>query len=415
MEYIYASAIVLMIMAGIFIGKRIMTRRVLLNNSSSSLLDIKTRPWIIEKANDTSLSAYTQRNKLVLTEKLKDGLGGLLKLTPEAKQIITKESKLLFKFSDEISKGIDKGIYKQMMAKGSNNQYLGMAADNKGKIVGHGKQMNQDIKKINPAKLANVALGVMSVVTAQEYLDRINQQLLSIDRKVDTIYRHLKNQQYGISKGNLEHLKLISLGMYDITDKHSMLYQSDILRVINATLQQIEGIMQSVVPLMSEMVNLDVKSWVKMDKYETMILDIIKNFDDYITLGIGNLEVLAVSVKIHNELPGKSVNFDNAALEKTEYYLSRFQEIELEFTRIANQKMSELNASMRSSEKNFERYTRLGSFLDNVKLKIHSSYNDVQSIHNDEVKITRPFDIQIECDSEGNVVNAYQLVKQDVS
>lgn len=314
MEYVYIG-IVIIIIAIIIVKRNGILHKLnevsLKKFSYSNIGGLNARPWIVEKLDETGIDSYIQSKNVKLTPKLRDGLGGLLKLTPEVIEIIAKDSKMLFKFGDDIKRGIDAGIYKQMMVKGSTNQYLGLAKNQKGRIVGHGKLTKQEIKKINPAKLANAALGVMSIITSQEYLDRINQQLMNIDRKVDLIYRNLKNDKYGITKGNLEYLKSISAGIYDISDAQAIIYQSEIQTIVRTSLQQIEGILQEFPPLKSEMENIDVKSWVKLDKFESMIMDVIKNFDDFITLGIGNLEVLAISIKINNELPARlSARFD---------------------------------------------------------------------------------------------------------
>lgn len=78
--------------------------------------------------------------------------------------------------------------------------------------------------------------------------------------------------------------------------------------------------------------------------------------------------------------------------------------------------MSELNASWRSFEKNFERYMKLETFLDHLKEKIKSNYKDVQNINDDSGGVlSRSFDLQIECDSEGNILKVNQLIKEDAS
>lgn len=131
-------------------------------------------PWEVQSYKSTDLTLYRQPESLTLTEHLKSHIGDVIRFSPNAKDIVKSEKKVIVKFSEEVLEKIKSGELSIMKKKGSADQFRAIAVDNKHKIKNHGWLEIKDIKKVNPAQLANAVFGVMTVITAQEHLDKIN-------------------------------------------------------------------------------------------------------------------------------------------------------------------------------------------------------------------------------------------------
>lgn len=172
---------------------------------------VKTKPLLEIKPYDQSLiekNNITQKS-LPLIPSLKDQVGNIVKLAPQTKELIKKEKTLVLRFNNDVIEKFKTGEFHLMKSKNSLNEYLPIAVDGKHKIRAHGRLGVKEIKKINPTQVKNLALGAMTVITAQEHLDRINKQLVKLDEKVDILVRNISQEKRGNIQGNIKYLKTL--------------------------------------------------------------------------------------------------------------------------------------------------------------------------------------------------------------
>ena len=200
------------------------TRKKSVTNTTSQTIDstVPTTPRSlieIQSFNSPDIGSYTPVETLPLTDTLKTNLSNVFKISSQAKDIVSTEKKVIVKFSDEIQKKLMSGELKVMKKKGTADQFRTIVVDSKHRIKGHGWVETKDIKKINPAQLGNAVFGVMTVITAQEHLDKINKQLNTIDQKIDTLIRQYNNEKIGNIQGNIRYLKSILPSIQNADEK----------------------------------------------------------------------------------------------------------------------------------------------------------------------------------------------------
>lgn len=373
-------------------------------------------PWLVKIVDDKELSFYDPPKKIELTDNMKNSIGSLMKITNSANEIVNKEKKVILAFKPEIANGLKSGELQLLKPKGSTNEFFAIAKDNKGKFAGQGRLEIQEVKSINPAKLANAALGVMSIVTAQEYLDRINQQLTNIDRKMDRLFRNIKNEKYGISKGNLEYLKSIFSGLDRFSEAEIIIYRNQIQSTIRESYQEVEKILRELPSIIEEVSKLDVKAMFKLEGNHNKISELIHNFGDFVSLALCNLEVMAISLKINHEMAGESLAPSLLTLQNVEHYLNQIRQFEKEFKPIVSTKVSNLNAWFRREKSISERQDKLNETINILNETITSGYSDIENIKDDQdLFLNSPFDLQIEYDDIGNMIAVYKLGKSKIS
>jgi hypothetical protein len=368
-------------------------------------------PWLIEEANTKELSLYYPPKKLELTDNIKNYVNNIIKVTPSMKNVIQKENKLILKFKDEIVEKLKTGELKLVKVKGGIGNRA-IASDQKGKFVAHGKFEMQELKKLNPAQLTNAALGVMSVVTAQEYLERINQHLKSIDNKVDTLLRQIKNNKYGINKGNIEYLMLVQADLYNLSEENRVIYKGQIQYIIRESHQQIESILKEFPIMINEAASFDARTFFKLEDNKNQLSAIIKEFEDHSSLALGNLEVLSIAIKINRELSDNFTQMDTGILNNIDNFLIKIQNFENEFTKNINSLISELNAKFRTKKAISSRQDTLRKIINQLEEEVKNSYKDVKALNDDDdLSSNKEFDLQIEQDESGQIVGVYKLDK----
>jgi len=371
----------------------------------------KNYPWVVNKMENEEMTIYNPPKKVELTDNIKYQISNIVKMTPSMKAIVQKENKLILKFKDEIAEKLKTGELKQVKVKnGTGNRAI--AANQKGRFVGHGKWEIKEIKKVNPAHLANAALGVMSAITAQEYLERINQQLDKIDRKIDTLLRLIRNDKYGINKGNIEYLKLIYTDLVNASEESILIYRGQVQQIIRETYQQIESTLIEIPAILKTLSSIDVNTLFKMDINEDKITESVKNFENFLSLALGNLEVLAISIKLNNELSEDTNQMNIANLSKINVIFNNIKNYENQFTNIVNSKVDNFNAKFRTEKAVSKRQDNLRSILAKLKEELQVCYENVDDIILDKgVNYRSQFDLQIEYDESGEIINIHRLDK----
>lgn len=378
-------------------------------NEDSLLIEL---PWEVQSYKSTDLTLYHQPESLTLTEHLKSHIGDVIRFSPNAKDIIKSEKKVIVKFSEEVLEKIKSGELSIMKKKDSADQLRAIAVDNKHKIKNHGWLEIKDIKKVNPAQLANAVLGVMTVITAQEHLDKINKQLTVIDQKIDTLMRQYNNDKFGNIQGNIRYLKSILPSILR-QDEKLPIYLIKIEDISSASYNEIESVLRELPFLINNASDIKEKAKFGIEKIVNEILALISTFEQKVLLGYGNLEVMSVCLKIMNDL-GNSSEVNTNRLADIECYYKQLSDYHNQFEKILNDKNLVLNATFRSNKT-----------VENKKedIKKHLSYHS-ETINNnmtavnqhifqlksdDKDSINLPVNLQIEYDEMDNIKSVYRL------
>ncbi len=369
-------------------------------------------PWEVQSINSTGLALYRQPESLTLTDHLKSHLGDVIRFSPNAKDIVKSEKKVIVKFSEEILEKVKSGELNVMKKKGSTNQFRAIAVDNKNKIKDHGWLEIKDIKKVNPAQLANAFLGVMTVITAQEHLDKINKQLTIIDQKIDTLIRLYNNDKFGNIQGNIRYLKSILPSILN-HDEKLQIYVIKIEDISLTSYNEIESVLRELPFLINNASLIKEKAKFGIDKIVNEIKELTSTFEQKILLGYGNLEVMSVCLKIMNDLGNNSeVNINRLA--DIENYYKQLTEYHNQFENILKDKNLALDATFRRNKtinkKKEEISKHLSYHYETIKINMSAvNHHIIQLKSGDKDSIKGPVNLQVEYDESNNITAVYRL------
>lgn len=385
-----------------------------INDNNSGESEVSSYPWLISAAGKNELSLYSPPSKLSLTDHLIDSIGHIINVTPKVKELVQKNNKILVKFKPEVMRKLSSGELTLLKAKNLPGKWRAIAVDSKNrKIASHGTLEVKDVKKINPAQLANAAFAVMSIITAQEYLDRINLQLGKLDRKVDTILRNYKNDKFGVSRGNIDYLMSIFPQLFDIPDEELKLYNEKIESIILQCYQQINSINIGFSSSIQKINQVEVKSMIKIDGQVTEITEELTNFEELVSLSLGNLEVMMICLKIKTDLNLGDQIINNNRIQQTEKYLKQIEDAENEFLKTANTKVAELKSKLRTDNQINKRKEKINLMIKNVKDRIKENMQDIIDLkHHKFNEMNQSFDLQVEHDNDGKIVAVYKLERK---
>ncbi|RST72489.1 hypothetical protein D4T97_015620 [Siminovitchia acidinfaciens] len=369
-------------------------------------------PWKIESFKSADLTLYRQPEPLTLTDNLKSHIGEVIKISPSAKDIVKSEKKVIVKFSEEVLEKIKSGELSIMKKKGSADQFRPIAIDNKNKINKHGWLEIKDIKKVNPAQLSNAVLGVMTVITAQEHLDKINKQLTVIDQKIDTLIRQYNNDKFGKIQGNIRYLKSILPSILN-QDEKLQAYLIKIEDFSSTSYNEIESVLRELPFLINNASLIKEKAKFGLDKIVNEIKELTSSFEQKVLLGYGNLEVMSVCLKIINDLGNNSeVNINRLA--DIENYYKQLTEYSNQFENILKDKNLALDAIFRRNKTVNNKKEEIKKHLSYHYKTINNNMSAVnqhivQLKSNDEDSIVGPVNLQIEYDAMDNIAAVYRL------
>lgn len=374
-----------------------------------------TNPLLeIQSVNSQDLSLYTQVESLPLTNSLKNNLNNMIKISSQVKDIVTTEKKVIVKFSEEIHKKLMSGELKVMQKKRSPGQLRTIVVDSKHRIKGHGWVETKDIKKINPAQLGNAVLGVMTVITAQEHLDKINKQLNTIDQKIDTLIRQYNNDKVGNIQGNIRYLKSI-LPSIQNQDEKMAIYATKIEDISLISYTEIESILRELPHLLNNASQIKEKAKFELDKIVAEIKELTTTFEQKILLGYGNLEVMSICLKLLNDIGiNREVNINR--LKDIEHYFKEFNNFHNQFESILKEKNQSLNATFRRNRTIDSKKEVLSKHLsyhyDTISNNISAMNQHILQLKNPDASIiSGPVNLQIEYDNM-NIIKAVYRLKQ---
>ncbi|MFY0802069.1 hypothetical protein [Peribacillus frigoritolerans] len=382
-----------------------------INIVSSLPLEI---PWNIDSYKSTNMQLYETPKKMILTDNLKRHIDNVIRLTPTAKDIVQIEKKVVVKFSEDILNKINSGDLKIMKKKGSVDQFRSIAVDQKNKIRSHGWLEGKVIKKVNPAQLANAALGVMTIITAQEHLEKINKQLNVIDRKIHNLLRLYQNDKIGKIQGSIRYLKSIlpDISIGNITKDNNSLYLTKIEDISLQCYQEIQSLLHEFPQIINEISSIKERTIIGLDKIVNELQELTNTFEQKLLIAFGNLEVMSICLKIRNDLEKNSkVNLNRLLDIENDYkQLLGFQD---RINSILTDKQLGLNATFRTSKAVSKRKEEIEKQLEYHNVNINSNKSSVnQHIHqlrNHSDLLNEPIDLQVEYDEEHNVTAVYKL------
>lgn len=305
-------------------------------------------PWDIEVIERHQAVAANEGEDLILTDDLKSYVAYMIDSSRAAGKVITKESKVSIQFKKDVLRQINAGELKLMKQKGSADQFWAIAVDKNNIIRHHGWTESKNVVKINPVQLANVVLGVMTVITSQEHLDKINQQLTTIDRKMDTLLRHYQNDKFGKIQGTTRYLKSILPSLLN-EDPQSAAYLVKVEDFSSRSYEELESILYEFPSLLQSAERIREKAAFGIDKVVTEIKDLTVSFENILLLGYGNLEVLSVCLKIMTDLGNSPVVNENR-LQDIETYFGRLVEFQKKYESILQDKNSAVKATFRRNK-----------------------------------------------------------------
>jgi hypothetical protein len=369
-------------------------------------------PWEVQSYKSTDLTLYRQPESLTLTEHLKSHIGDVIRFSPNAKDIVKSEKKVIVKFSEEVLEKIKSGELSIMKKKDSANQFRSIAVDNKNKIKNHGWLEIKDIKKVNPAQLANAVFGVMTVITAQEHLDKINKQLTVIDHKIDTLIRQYNNDKFGNIQGNIRYLKSILPSILR-QDEKLQIYLIKIEDISSASYNEIESVLRELPFLINNSFHIKEKAKFGMEKIVNEIIELATTFEQKVLLAYGNLEVMSVCLKIMNDL-GNNSEVSINRLADIECYFKQLTEYHNQFEKIINDKNLALDATFRRNKtvenKKEEIKKHLSYHYETINNNMTAvNQHIIQLKSDDNESINGPVNLQIEYDEMDNITSVYRL------
>lgn len=380
--------------------------------TTSPLVDELDVPWeIISYKKFDVQKSNNSPHSLALSNKLIDQIGNLMQVTNSANDLIRTDKKVIIKFTKEVTEKLKSGEYTLMNAKASSDQFRTIAVDGNSKIKGHGVVELKKIKQLNPAQLANVAFGVMTIVTSQEHLDRINQQLTSMDNKLDTLLRKFNNDKFGFINGSIRYYKSILPSIID-QDSFSTTYLMKVEDISAEAYKQLESVIRelnAILPRTSEFKN----TKFKLDGNIVGIKELISEFEEQLLLAYGTLELLSISLKMTIHF-GISKELSNNKLLDIEQYFKQLNSLQTNFESSLLEKATDLNARFRRTStieskkvSVFEQHAALLEIINSNK----ASTEQYIEAHKNGLSISSdgPVALQVEYDEYQKVIAVHRL------
>ncbi|WP_043931094.1 hypothetical protein [Bacillus sp. EB01] len=371
--------------------------------------------WEISSYSPNAIELYKSEKPLVLNDNLRTHIDRIVKLSPNAKDIVKSEKRVVVKFSDEVFEKIKSGEYKIMKKKGSPSELRSIVVDQKNRIREHGWVGLQESKKINPMQLANVAFGALTVITAQEHLDRINKQLITIDRKIDKLLNNYHYEMLGKVQGNIRYLKslLPEIGDNIGKDKENIYF----IKIEDITLQcyqDIQAVLFDLPKILKQMNSIKEKKifW-GIDKIISEIEELSIDFQQKLFVAFGNIEVMSICLKMRTDLDnGSEANVTRLADLEEDYnkLLGHYNE----FIQSLTDKRDDIDVKLWVEKAINKRREKIEKQLDFHKKEVRVQMDDVGE------KVTQfktpqspysgnHFDLTVEYDDNDNVKAVYQL------
>ncbi|WP_134684883.1 hypothetical protein [Brevibacillus migulae] len=372
-------------------------------------------PWEIKSYKSTELELYNPPKALALTDSLKSHINNVIKLSPNAKDIVQNERKVVVKFGEEVLNKLKSGEFKLMRKEGTLDEFRAIAVDQKNQIRNHGWIEMKDVWKVNPTQLANAALGVLTVITSQEHLERINKQLNVIDRKIDTLLRLYNNDKIGKIQGSIRYLKSILPDVGDMDGSSMQVYSAKMEDISLRCYDEMHSILLEFPQLINEALHINEKTKFGIDKVVNEIKELTYTFEQKLLIAFGNIEVMSICLKINNDF-GKNSEVSLNRLTDIEDYYKELLAFHDKFNSILKDKNLGLDAIFRTSKTVSNKKAEIEKHLTyhNENISSNRSVVDqhiVQLKNGSDTLLDGPIDLQVDYDEEDNITAVYRLEK----
>ncbi|PID20997.1 hypothetical protein CSV61_12305 [Sporosarcina sp. P3] len=368
-------------------------------------------PWEISAFNKNEIPSFSQQNPLVLTDQLRSYVGEIIKSSPNAMNLIQTEKKLVIKFKSDVMNKLNNGDLTIMKKKGSLNEYRPIAVDGKHKIRAHGWTETNEIKKVNPAQLANVVFGVMTIVTSQEHLDRINKQLNTMDNKIDSLLRKYNNDKTGFVSGSIRYLKSV-LPSIVAEDNLSNTYLIKIEDISSEAYTQLESVLIELNARIIEISKFKNNKF-KIDDNIKGVKDLYFKFEEGLLIGYGTLELISICLKMLTELSSNSEVNKNKLSDIEDYY-DKLNKLNSQFESSISIKSLELGATFRRQKTIQSKKTEINKqYLHHreiIKLQQSTTQQHIHQLKSgDNIPFVEQLNLQIEYDENDKLVVANRI------
>jgi hypothetical protein len=353
---------------------------------------------------ETDIQIFEKEKSIVDTPELRSKLNTIIQTAPIIKKFIQSDSKLVLEFSEELTKQFKSHKLSLMKVKDSNDKFRAILVDSGNVARGHGELSMQKMSKLNPAKLANLALGVATVITAQEHLKEINKKLTNILSKVNDLIILISNDSLGKFEGNIQYLKSILPALTENIHNDSLSnYNTIIDNITRETYQQLISTMRRFPDLCKKVNELKLTSNLFIDK--EIIEPILSDFKLNSFIVLGNLEVLAICLSLSKYTHTNNL-VNEIRLENLKTYLFELIKYETEFIEIINKKIPEYRVRINFNNKNQKIQALVLEQINLLTTDFSSQVNEAEKNINN---INNPFPdnkkymLQINLDKNGEV------------
>ncbi|MFC4711765.1 hypothetical protein [Planococcus dechangensis] len=379
--------------------------------SNDTYLTEDQMPWEISTLNKSEIQSFNPQKPLVVTDQLKSYIGEIIKSSSAASDLVRTEKKVIIKFNKEVMDKLNNGELTIMKKSGSLNKFRPIAVDSKHKIRAHGWAETKDIKKINPAQLVNVAFGVMTIVTSQEHLDKINKQLNTMNKKMDTLLRKYNNDKFGFIHGSIRYLKAIMPSII-AQDNLSNTYFKKIEDISSEAYIQLESVLMELNILVTEIPKFTNNKF-KIDENIEGVKNLYLDFEEQLLIGYGTLELISVCLKLASDFDSNSEVSRNK-LSDIENFYEKLDKLNSQFESSISAKTLELNATFRRRKTIQTKKEEINKqYLYHREIMESHQSTTQQHIHQlktgDAIPLIGSLDLQIEYDENDNLIAAHRI------
>lgn len=285
-----------------------------ITKESPNILESDQELWNIQEVNNELALHHKYYREFSTSKELNNNISILLETLPKtARSIVRKQEKAyLLTFSEKTAQAINEGKLELMQVKHNLGGVRAQAINSKGRVVEQGILKPLDTNKINPTQLA---MGVLTTVTAQEHLQQIGNQLKKINSNINKLIAAIDNKQIGNDKGNIDYLKTIftSLNKDDFTNEDIRDYRQQLETIIRNTMQDLSAVEEGLPEFNHQLENEKLKGIWAVTKETENITGIIDDYEKQCSIYLSKLDVILLCLSLSKYLnPNYSVDSSRA-------------------------------------------------------------------------------------------------------
>lgn len=369
--------------------------------------------WSIREINKDNALFPQHYTELNISRELNSDISSLLQQAPNMKNLINKqETTYLLSFSEKTAQAIKEGKLELMQVKGKIGDVRAHAVNQKGRIVEQGMLKQSKIAKINPTQLA---MGVLTTVTAQEHLQQIGNQLKKLNSGVNKILSAIDNKQIGNDKGNIDYLETIFYGLNqgDVSNENIRGYRQQLETIIRTTMQDLSFIKEGFPELIHQLEKEKLKGLWAANKETENITVIINDFEKQCSIYLSKLDVILVCLSLSKYLD-PDYSADNSRLDYVLKKLTELEKIkEILFGKV-DEIVPEIGARIRFKRENYNLNLQKRIEKQAIKLRNYfDSHKEEFELRLEKTKNSKFFDNTFENGTAEYeiIVDAHQKIK----